>query len=112
MTTSSASPSAPAGKDKLDPKLGRLIVILLLGAIPSLLDTTIVNVAIDSIGRDLHTTVSSIQWVITAYLLSFRVVSPLSGWMLARFGGRAAWVFALTVFLAGSVQSGAAWNIG
>jgi EmrB/QacA subfamily drug resistance transporter len=112
MTTSSASPSAPAGKDKLDPKLVRLIVILLLGAIPSLLDTTIVNVAIDTIGRDLHTTVSSIQWVITAYLLSFGVVIPLSGWMLARFGGRAAWVFALTVFLAGSVLSGAAWNIG
>jgi EmrB/QacA subfamily drug resistance transporter len=111
MSTPSAAPVAPAGKEKLDPKLVSLIVVLLLGAIPSLLDTTIVNVAIDTIGRDLHTTVSSIQWVITAYLLSFGVVIPLSGWMLARFGGRVAWVFALTTFLAGSVLSGAAWNI-
>src|SRR6202034_3378384 len=79
---------------------------------PSLLDTTIVNVAIDTIGRDLHTSVSAIQWVITGYLLSFGMVIPLSGWALARFGGRAAWLFSLTLFLAGSVLSGAAWNIG
>ena len=64
------------------------------------------------IGRDLHTTVSAIQWVITGYLLSFAIVIPLSGWALARFGGRAVWMFSLTLFLAGSVASGAAWNIG
>lgn len=68
--------------------------------------------AIDTIGRDLHTTVSEIQWVITGYLLSFAMVIPLSGWALARFGGRVTWVFSLTVFLAGSVLSGAAWNVG
>ena len=97
--------------EKIDPALVKLIAILLLGAIPALLDTTIVNVAIDTIGRDLHATVSSIQWVITGYLLSFGMIIPFSGWALARFGGRATWLFALTVFLAGSVLSGAAWNI-
>jgi EmrB/QacA subfamily drug resistance transporter len=98
--------------EKLDRSLVKLIVILLLGAVPSLLDATIVNVAIDTIGRDLHTTVSAIQWVITGYLLSFGMVIPLSGWALARFGGRATWIFSLLVFLAGSVLSGAAWNVG
>jgi len=98
--------------EKLDRSLVKLIVILLLGAVPSLLDSTIVNVAIDTIGRDLHTTVSAIQWVITGYLLSFGMVIPLSGWALARFGGRATWIFSLVVFLAGSVLSGAAWNVG
>jgi EmrB/QacA subfamily drug resistance transporter len=103
---------APAAEsEKIPPELVKLIAILLLGAIPALLDTTIVNVAIDTIGRDLHTTVSAIQWVITGYLLSFGMVIPFSGWALARFGGRATWLFALTVFLAGSVASGAAWNI-
>jgi EmrB/QacA subfamily drug resistance transporter len=96
----------------MEPALVKLIAILLLGAIPALLDTTIVNVAIDTIGRDLHATVSSIQWVITGYLLSFGMIIPFSGWALARFGGRATWLFALTVFLAGSVLSGAAWNTG
>ena len=108
----SPSGSTAAGRDKLDPALVRLIVILLLGAIPALLDTTIVNVAIDTVGHDLHATVSQIQWVITGYLLSFGMVIPLSGWALARFGGRATWLFSLAVFLAGSVLSGAAWNIG
>jgi EmrB/QacA subfamily drug resistance transporter len=109
---SSATNSATTGLEKLDRSMVRLVVILLLGAIPSLLDTTIVNVAIHTIGLDLHTTVSAIQWVITGYLLSFGMVIPLSGWALARFGGRTTWVFSLSVFLAGSVLSGLAWNIG
>jgi EmrB/QacA subfamily drug resistance transporter len=112
MSATQPEPAVSAPPAKLDKAMIRLIVILLLGAIPSLLDTTIVNVAIDTIGRDLHVTVSEIQWVITGYLLSFGIVIPLSGWALARFGGRATWVFALVVFLAGSVLSGAAWNIG
>jgi EmrB/QacA subfamily drug resistance transporter len=99
-------------REHLDPAVIRLIVVLLTGAIPSLLDTSIVNVAADTIGRDLHTTVPVIQWVITGYLLSFAMVIPLSGWALARFGGRAVWMFSLALFLAGSVACGAAWNIG
>jgi EmrB/QacA subfamily drug resistance transporter len=113
MSTSpaSATGSAPA-KEKLDPALVKLIIVMLTGVIPALLDTSIVNVAIDTIGSDLHTTVSTIQWVITGYLLSFGMVIPLSGWALARFGGRAIWIFSLSVFLLGSVLSGASWSIG
>ena len=107
----SDSTPAPA-PGRLDPSLIKLIVILLMGAIPSLLDTSIVNVAVDALGRDLHASVSVIQWVITGYLLSFAMVIPLSGWALDRFGGRAAWTFSLALFLAGSIACGAAWNIG
>jgi EmrB/QacA subfamily drug resistance transporter len=96
----------------MDPALIRLVIVLLTGAIPALLDTAIVNVAVNTIGHDLHTSVSSVQWVITGYLLSFAMVIPLSGWALARFGGRTVWLASLSVFLAGSVASGAAWNIG
>jgi EmrB/QacA subfamily drug resistance transporter len=99
-------------RERLDPSVIKLIVVLLLGAIPSLLDTSIVNVAINTIGRDLHTSVSTIQWVITGYLLSFAMVIPLSGWALARFGGRAVWTFSLALFMVGSIACGAAWNIG
>jgi EmrB/QacA subfamily drug resistance transporter len=110
--TPAATPAARAPKERLDPAVIKLVIVLLTGAIPSLLDTAIVNVAVDTIGRDLHTTVSAIQWVITGYLLSFAMVIPLSGWALARFGGRNVWTFSLALFLAGSVASGAAWNIG
>lgn len=113
-----ATPAAPTvaaagpAPGRLDPALVRLIVVLLTGAIPALLDTAIVNVAVHTIGRDLHASVSSVQWVITGYLLAFALVVPLSGWALARFGGRAVWLASLGVFLAGSVASGAAWNVG
>src|ERR1700691_4471412 len=103
--------AARPARERLDPAVVKLIVVLLTGAIPSLLDTSIVNVAVDTIGRDLHTTVPVIQWVITGYLLSFAMVIPLSGWALSRFGGRAVWMFSLALFLAGSVACGAAWNI-
>jgi EmrB/QacA subfamily drug resistance transporter len=115
MNATTAGTPASAAKpprERLDPAVVKLIVVLLAGAIPSLLDTSIVNVAVDTIGRDLHTSVSTIQWVITGYLLSFAMVIPLSGWALARFGGRAVWMFSLALFLAGSVACGAAWNIG
>ena len=114
---SAASPADQASsanpvRERLDPSVIKLIVVLLLGAIPSLLDTSIVNVAINTIGHDLHTSVSTIQWVITGYLLSFAMVIPLSGWALARFGGRAVWTFSLALFMVGSIACGAAWNIG
>ena len=112
--TSPADPAAPATpvRERLDRSVIKLIVVLLLGAIPSLLDTSIVNVAINTIGRDLHTSVPVIQWVITGYLLSFAMVIPLSGWALARFGGRLVWTFSLALFMVGSIACGAAWNIG
>jgi len=111
VTPETQSGAGKPVRERLDPALVRLIVVLLTGAIPSLLDTSIVNVAVDTIGRDLHTTVSTIQWVITGYLLSLAMVIPLSGWALARFGGRAVWMFSLALFLAGSVACGASWNI-
>jgi EmrB/QacA subfamily drug resistance transporter len=109
--------AAPAGHDdraaaRTDPALIKLAVILLIGGIAAFLDTTIVNVAIAAIGHGLNAPVSAVQWVLTGYLLSFAMVVPLSGWALARFGGRATWMFSLSLFLAGSALCGAAWNIG
>jgi EmrB/QacA subfamily drug resistance transporter len=107
-----SGPPAGATADRLDPALIRLAVILLIGGIAPFLDTTIVNVAVAAVGHGLNAPVSAVQWVLTGYLLSFAMVVPLSGWALARFGGRATWMFSLTVFLAGSVLCGVAWNIG
>jgi EmrB/QacA subfamily drug resistance transporter len=120
MTHPSPSPRSPVpasaagdpGAGRLDPALVKLVVILLVGAIAALLDTTIVSVAIDTISREMHAPVSTIQWTITGYLLSFAMVIPVSGWALARFGGKRVWMGSLALFLAGSIASGAAWNVG
>jgi EmrB/QacA subfamily drug resistance transporter len=75
-----------------------------------LLDTTIVNVALRSIGEDLHT--ESIDWVVLAYMLSLAVWIPASGWMGDRFGTKRVFLVALTLFVGGSMACGAAQTIG
>jgi MFS family permease len=47
------------------------------------LDTTIVNVAVDTLSRELHSPLSSIQWVATGYLLSLAAVIPLGSGLCA-----------------------------
>jgi EmrB/QacA subfamily drug resistance transporter len=102
----------PVHDEKLDPAVLKISLILLVGALAPLFDTTIMNVAINTLTHSLHTTVSSIQWVITGYLLTLSMTIPLSGWAVDRFGGRRMWMFALIVFLAGSVLSALSWDVG
>ncbi len=109
QSPAAATASPPDGR--LDPALVKLAVILLIGAMAAFLDTTIVNVAIDAMGRELHAPVATTQWVLTGYLLSFGMVVPVSGWALRRFGGRVTWLASLAIFLAGSVACGLAWNM-
>jgi len=94
------------------PALKRLSAVVILGAVMTILDTTIVNVAIHTLGRDLDVSVATIQWVATGYLLALSLVIPLTGWAVERFGARNLWFGALILFLAGSVLSGAAWSAG
>src|SRR2546427_554056 len=86
--------------------------VIVLGAIMAILDATIVNVAIPTLGRRFHASISSIQWVMTAYLLAFATVIPLTGWLSRRFGATRVWIVALLVFMAGSVLAGLSWSLG
>jgi EmrB/QacA subfamily drug resistance transporter len=94
-----------------DPELRRLAVAVVLGAIMTILDTTIVNVAINTLGRDFHTSLSTIQWVLTAYTLALAMTIPITGWAVQRFGGKTMWISSLVLFIAGSVLCGAAWSV-
>src|SRR4051794_41681599 len=73
-----------------------------LGLIMAVLDTTIVNVALDTLSRDLHAPLSTIQWVSTGYLLSLAAVIPLSGWVTERFGSKRTWIASIALFAIGS----------
>jgi EmrB/QacA subfamily drug resistance transporter len=73
-----------------------------LGLIMAVLDTTIVNVALDALSRKLHSPLSSIQWVSTGYLLSLAAVIPLSGWLTERFGSKRTWIASIALFALGS----------
>ena len=101
---------SPVAASQLDPALKKLIFILLLGGMAPLVDTTIVNVAINTLQKELQAPVSVIQWVNTAYLLALAMAIPVTGWAVKRFGGKTMWLFSLSLFLIGSILCGLAWN--
>jgi EmrB/QacA subfamily drug resistance transporter len=105
-----AATSAP-GQSTIDPKVLKSALILVVGAMAVVFDTTIVSVALHTLSTQLHASVATIQWVSTGYLLALGIVVPLSTWGQRRFGGKRLWMGALTVFLIGSVGASLAWNV-
>jgi EmrB/QacA subfamily drug resistance transporter len=89
---------------------GRVIAALLVGGITAVLDTTIVAIGLRTMQRELHASVATIQWVSTGYLLALAVAIPFVSWAQARFGGKRLWLFALSLFLLGSILCACAWN--
>src|SRR3954447_17972474 len=83
-----------------------------LGLVMAVLDTTIVNVALDTLSRDLDAPLSTIQWVSTGYLLSLAAVIPLSGWITERFGSKRTWIASIALFAIGSALCALATSAG
>ncbi len=102
----------PAAAPAFDREIVLLAVTVILGTAMTVLDLTIVNVAIPTLGRELGTSIATIQWVLTGYMLAFASVIPLSGWATARFGARQVWIASLAMFMLGSVLAGLAWSAG
>ncbi len=82
--------------------------VVILGMIMSILDTTIVNVALHTLSHDLHSPLSQVQWVITGYLLALAAVIPVTGWAARRFGAKQVYMTSLVLFTAGSALCGLA----
>src|SRR5215468_8664023 len=103
----------PLSEDRaLTREILSLAAVFVLGAIMTVLDATIVNVALPTLGSDFGTSISTIQWVPTVYLLAFAGVIPLAGWASERFGTKPLWIASLVGFMAGSLLAGLAWSIG
>ena len=94
--------------ERIESHVWRISFVVVLGSIMSILDTTIVNVALETLGRELHSTLSQIQWVITGYMLSLAAVIPVTGWAARRFGAKQVYLLSLVLFTAGSALCGVA----
>ena len=103
------STNAPA-KDRIDPEVMKVAAVLIVGALAVVFDTTIVSVALHTLATELDSSVATIQWVSTGFLLALGIAIPLAGWAQKRFGGKRVWMFALVVFLIGSIACSLAWN--
>jgi EmrB/QacA subfamily drug resistance transporter len=108
----STAPSSPRATP--DEPLGREVWIVAsvvtVGVIMSILDTTIVNVALETLARELSSPLSTIQWVSTGYMLALAIVIPLTGWMSERFGAKRVWMVSVALFGIGSALCGMAWS--
>jgi EmrB/QacA subfamily drug resistance transporter len=96
--------------DKLDRDVLLVAMVVVLGAIMSILDVTVVNVAINTLAKEFQTTLPTIQWVATGYTLALATVIPLTGWAADRFGTKRLYMISLTLFACGSMLSGLAWS--
>jgi EmrB/QacA subfamily drug resistance transporter len=102
---------APGASDKIEAHVWVVSGVVIVGMIMSILDTTIVNVALDTLGRDLHAPIAQVQWVVTGYLLALAAVIPVTGWAARRWGAKRVYMTSLVLFTAGSAACGLSGSI-
>jgi EmrB/QacA subfamily drug resistance transporter len=98
----------PTASTKIERHVWVICGVVILGMMMSILDTTIVNVALRTLSHDLHSPLSQVQWVITGYLLALAAVIPVTGWAARRFGAKQVYMTSLVLFTAGSALCGLA----
>ena len=86
-------------------------LVVIFGAFMSILDQTIVNIAIPRLQNAFGADLSSVQWVLTAYILTQGVVTPTTAFFADRLGTKRFYILALAIFTAGSALCGLAWSL-
>lgn len=105
---SAPHPNAERAPSPTIPQILATLAAIILGAFMSILDATIVNVALPTFGRVFETSIQSLQWIITGYMLASAAVIPISGWLSDRYGSKRVYLTALVMFTLGSALCAAA----
>ena len=107
-----AAPAVTApDDDRLDATVWRIAGVVVLGAIMSILDVTVVSVALPTFQETFDASYATVAWTMTGYTLALATVIPLTGWAADRFGTKRLYMLALTLFLLGSIACSMAWSI-
>jgi len=108
----SAEPTPKASEsNKIDGAVLKIATVVVLGAITSILDVTVVSVALPTFVREFDTTVAIVAWTMTAYTLALATVIPVTGWAADRFGTKRLYMTALALFVIGSIACAIAWDV-
>ena len=89
-----------------------ILVSASLGALLEIVDTSIVNVALDEMQASLGATISEIGWVVTIYSIANVVILPMTAWLGDRFGTKRYFIFSLVAFTAASILCGLSNSLG
>ncbi|MGW4535910.1 DHA2 family efflux MFS transporter permease subunit [Nocardia sp. NPDC004340] len=108
--------ATPADSDKIPAHVWRTAGVVVFGAIMGMLDTSLVNIGLRTIGADLGASLATIQWVASGYLLALGVSLTVCGWLARRVGVTRLWLWALIAFTLTSTACAfapdAGWLIG
>ena len=108
----SKSPAPPPPPTPPATGWGLPLAVLITGMFMSVLDLSIVNVAIPSIRKDLGASIESVQWISTAYSLTEGVMVPASAWLGARFGLKRLYVALIVLFTIASLLCALSTGLG
>ena len=103
----------PAGPSdgRLDSRVMIVAGVVVLGAIMSILDITVVAVAQRTFQQTFAATQAQVAWTSTAYTLALATVIPMTGWAADRFGTKRLYILALVLFTAGSALCATATSL-
>ena len=90
----------------------KVLISVMFGIFMIILDSTVVNVAFTTLRREFGATLADAQWVLSIYVLSLGVTTPVSGFLADRFGIKRVYLFGLAVFVLGSFFCGLAPSLG
>lgn len=103
VDTSASGATAPAASDKIPAHVWRTAAVVVFGAVMGMLDTSLVNIGLHTIGADLGASLATVQWVASGYLLALGVSLTICGWLSRRVGVGRLWMGALVAFTLTSV---------
>jgi EmrB/QacA subfamily drug resistance transporter len=105
-------PSRHVSPDRLPAGIWKVACVATLGSLMAQIDATVVNVSLSSLAASLHSSLATIQWVTSGYLLALALMLPLSGWLVDRIGARSLYLWCFSAFIISSALCGLAWSAG
>jgi EmrB/QacA subfamily drug resistance transporter len=90
----------------------KVLISVMFGIFMIILDATVVNVAFPTLRREFGATLAEAQWVLSIYVLSLGVTTPVSGYLADRFGIKRVYLLGLSLFVFGSFLCGIAQSLG
>ncbi|MCU6796702.1 DHA2 family efflux MFS transporter permease subunit [Paenibacillus sp. WQ 127069] len=105
-----ADASTLSADSKSDSSMWFGLFAIVLGTFVSVLNSSLMNVALLKFVAVFGSDVPTVQWVITGYMLAAAVVIPMSGFLGARFGNKNVFIYSVLGFTIGSVLCGIAWS--
>jgi len=108
MNMEAAAENKPKGLEQK----WKILISVMFGIFMIILDSTVVNIAFKTLGREFNASLTDAQWVLSIYVLSLGITTPVSGYLADRFGIKRVYLLGISLFVVGSFLCGLAPTLG